>query len=136
MNEDSPGEQASKIESYGEWANMGAPSAPSTLGLGRLSQNPLLTLAPGKEGQGFLGPGLLSDDSKELSHWFPYLAGHFKLCLWLVLSEMLGPGGSWEVSQVKERKEGPQEWGDLEPGNDGNQTFPRDISNPKRVGVV
>ena len=52
MNEDSPGEQASKIESYGEWANMGAPSAPSTRGLGRLSQNPLLTLAPGKRGPG------------------------------------------------------------------------------------
>ena len=49
---------------------------------------------------------------------------------------MLGPGGSWEVSQVKERKEDSWEWGDLEPGNDGNQMFPREISNPKRAGVV
>ena len=38
------------------------------------------------------------------------------------------------MSQVTERKEGPQEWGDLEPGNDGNQTFPREISSPKEWG--
>ena len=51
MNEDSPREQASEIESYGEWANMGAPPTPSTLGLESL-QNPLLTLALGKRGLG------------------------------------------------------------------------------------
>ena len=46
MNEDSPGEQASKIESYGEWANMGAPSAPSTPSapLQALTELPLLCL--------------------------------------------------------------------------------------------
>lgn len=120
----------------GSGQTWGPPPPPPPWGWADSPRTHCLPLPRGKEGQGFLGPGLLSDDSKELSHWFPYLAGHFKLCLWLVLSEMLGPGGSWEVSQVKERKEGPQEWGDLEPGNDGNQTFPREISNPKRVGVV
>ena len=52
MNEDSPREQASKMESYGEWANTGGPLHPSALGLGTVSQNPLLTLVPGKRGPG------------------------------------------------------------------------------------
>lgn len=95
----------------------------------------MLTFAPGERGPGQLqGTRLLFHGSKELSHGFPHLGGHCKLCPCSALSEM--PRGSPEVSRVKEKKEGSQGWGDLEPGNDVTQMFPREVSNPKRAGVV